>query len=95
MSDLPPNAVHPLSRVEWREWLAQHHASNKGVWLVGYKKSTNKPRFDYDEAVEEALVSAGSTVSQTSSTTSAACFGSHHAKHARAGRSQTKNVLNE
>jgi uncharacterized protein YdeI (YjbR/CyaY-like superfamily) len=25
------------------------------VWLISYKKATGKPRFDYDEPVEEAL----------------------------------------
>ena len=25
------------------------------MWLVSYKKATGKPRFDYDEAVEDAL----------------------------------------
>jgi uncharacterized protein YdeI (YjbR/CyaY-like superfamily) len=25
------------------------------VWLVSYEKATGKTRFDYDEAVEEAL----------------------------------------
>lgn len=51
----PPNSVHPLSRAEWREWLAANHARPQGVWLVTYKKATGKPRIDYDEAVEEAL----------------------------------------
>lgn len=51
----PPNSVHPLSRSLWREWLAAHHERADGVWLISYKKATGKPRFDYDEAVEEAL----------------------------------------
>jgi len=55
MKEAPPNSVHPLSRAEWRAWLAQHHTRTDGVWLVSYKKATSKPRFEYDEAVEEAL----------------------------------------
>lgn len=55
MADLPPNAVHPLTRADWRAWLAENHARPDGVWLVSYKKATGKPRFDYGEAVEEAL----------------------------------------
>lgn len=55
MTDPPPNSVHPLSREEWRSWLAQHHTRTEGVWLISYKKATGKPRFDYEEAVEEAL----------------------------------------
>ncbi len=52
---LPPDAVHPGSRADWRRWLARHHERGAGVWLVSYKKSTGKPRMEYDEAVEEAL----------------------------------------
>lgn len=52
---LPPDAVHPLTRQAWRDWLAAHHARDTGVWLVTYKKATGQPRIEYDEAVEEAL----------------------------------------
>ncbi len=54
-ANLPPNAVHPKTRAEWRAWLEQHHTQTTGVWLVSYKQATGKARFDYDEAVEEAL----------------------------------------
>ncbi len=46
---------HPLSRKEWREWLAENYNKSKGVWFVYFKKSANKPRVTYEEAVEEAL----------------------------------------
>ncbi len=46
---------HPLSRREWREWLAENHAQAAGIWFVYFKKQTGKPRVTYDEAVEEAL----------------------------------------
>ena len=52
---LPPNSVHPLTRRAWRAWLAKHHGRDEGVWLISYKKASGKPRFEYDEAVEEAL----------------------------------------
>jgi uncharacterized protein YdeI (YjbR/CyaY-like superfamily) len=55
MKETPPNAIHPLTRAEWRAWLAQNHTRTQGVWLISYKKATSKPRFDYAEAVEEAL----------------------------------------
>lgn len=56
MSTTPPsNAVHPMSRAEWRQWLAQNHTQTKGIWLISYKKATGKPRVEYGEAVEEAL----------------------------------------
>jgi uncharacterized protein YdeI (YjbR/CyaY-like superfamily) len=46
---------HPLSRQEWRDWLAENYDKFAGIWFVYYKKSANKPRVSYDEAVEEAL----------------------------------------
>ena len=52
---LPPNAVHPLSRDEWRAWLVENHGRTHGIWLVSFKKGTDRPRFEYDAAVEEAL----------------------------------------
>lgn len=52
---LPENAVHPLTRAEWRAWLEQNHTRKEGVWLVTYKKTTGKPTVEYDESVEEAL----------------------------------------
>lgn len=55
MSETPTNAIHPLTRAEWRAWLEQNHTRTAGIWLISYKKATGKPRFDYAEAVEEAL----------------------------------------
>ena len=55
MTKLPPNSIHPKTRAEWRTWLEEHHTRKEGVWLISYKKSTGKARFDYEEAVEEAL----------------------------------------
>ena len=46
---------HPLKREDWRKWLAENHDKANGVWLVYFKKTANKPRVSYDEAVEEAL----------------------------------------
>jgi len=43
------------SRQEWREWLAQHHADRKEIWLVYYKKGSGKAGISYEESVEEAL----------------------------------------
>ena len=45
----------PASRAAWRQWLAEHHASAPGVWLVYCKKATGQPSVSYAEAVEEAL----------------------------------------
>ena len=51
----PENSVHPLSREQWRAWLAAHHTRAEGIWFVGFKKATGKPRIPYDDQVEEAL----------------------------------------
>ncbi len=55
MPAVPENAIHPLSRAEWRAWLEAHHTHSAGVWLVSYKQATGKPCVTYDEAVDEAL----------------------------------------
>ncbi len=40
---------------EWRSWLEIHHATEKEVWLVYYKKASGKPCATYEESLEEAL----------------------------------------
>jgi uncharacterized protein YdeI (YjbR/CyaY-like superfamily) len=55
MTQPPANSVHPKTRAAWRAWLASNHTRPEGVWLITYKKAAGKPRFEYDEAVEEAL----------------------------------------
>ncbi|MEM6425940.1 MAG: YdeI/OmpD-associated family protein [Cyanobacteria bacterium P01_D01_bin.128] len=55
MTNAPKNSIHPLTRAEWRAWLAENHQRDRGIWLITYKKATGKPRIDYNDAVEEAL----------------------------------------
>ncbi|GAC1476770.1 MAG: YdeI/OmpD-associated family protein [Gemmatimonadaceae bacterium] len=43
------------SRRQWRAWLARHHASSPGVWLVFYKTHTGVKSIPYEETVREAL----------------------------------------
>jgi uncharacterized protein YdeI (YjbR/CyaY-like superfamily) len=43
------------SRRQWRTWLAKHHASSPGVWLVFYKAHTAVKSIRYEDAVREAL----------------------------------------
>ena len=47
--------VLPLTRADWRAWLGERHATSTGVWLVGYRPSTGKPRLEYEDVVEELL----------------------------------------
>ncbi len=42
------------SAQQWHEWLAQHHADRKEIWLIYYKKSSGKTGIIYEESVEEA-----------------------------------------
>ena len=51
----PENSVHPATRAAWREWLAQNHTRQEGVWFISYKKAAGRPRVEYEAAVEEAL----------------------------------------
>jgi uncharacterized protein YdeI (YjbR/CyaY-like superfamily) len=48
-------SIQVESRSEWRGWLHKHHALAKGIWLVRWKKDSNKPHLSYDDAVEEGL----------------------------------------
>ena len=44
------------SRAEWRAWLAQHHATDRGAWTVTYKQGSGAgPYVAYEDLVEEAL----------------------------------------
>jgi uncharacterized protein YdeI (YjbR/CyaY-like superfamily) len=43
------------SREEWRQWLAEHHASSPGIWLVRYKQHTGVESMVYEDLVCEAL----------------------------------------
>ena len=43
-------------QAEWRDWLAEHHASSDGVWIKFAKKGSGIPTVVYAEAVEEALI---------------------------------------
>ncbi len=43
------------SRRQWRAWLAKHHTSSPGVWLVFYKAHTGVKSMPYEDAVREAL----------------------------------------
>src|SRR5215468_6971753 len=43
------------NRQQWRAWLAKHHASSAGVWLVFYKRHTGVKSIPYEDAVREAL----------------------------------------
>ena len=41
--------------LEWRRWLAKHHADTKEIWIVYYKKASGKSGISYEDSVQEAL----------------------------------------
>jgi uncharacterized protein YdeI (YjbR/CyaY-like superfamily) len=47
--------IYFIKRKDWRKWLSKNYNKKKDIWLIYYKKSSNKPRIPYNEAVEEAL----------------------------------------
>jgi uncharacterized protein YdeI (YjbR/CyaY-like superfamily) len=53
MADLPLLDIR--TRRAWRAWLATHHGSSAGVWLVFHKEHTGVASIPYDDSVREAL----------------------------------------
>jgi uncharacterized protein YdeI (YjbR/CyaY-like superfamily) len=43
------------TREEWRRWLAEHHASSPGIWLLRHKQHTGITSMPYEDLVREAL----------------------------------------
>jgi uncharacterized protein YdeI (YjbR/CyaY-like superfamily) len=43
------------TRKQWRQWLANHHASSPGIWLVRHKQHTGVKSMPYEDVVREAL----------------------------------------
>ena len=48
-------ALHFKVRQEWRKWVEGNSSSVKEIWLLHYKKHSNKLSISHDDAVEEAL----------------------------------------
>lgn len=45
----------PATKQEWRDWLHEHHLTKQSIWLIQYKKSSDKPTLSWSDAVDEAL----------------------------------------
>jgi uncharacterized protein YdeI (YjbR/CyaY-like superfamily) len=43
------------TREQWRQWLAKHHASSPGIWLVRHKQHAGVKSMAYEDLVREAL----------------------------------------
>lgn len=55
VADLDAPHLIVESIAEWHTWLAAHHDSSAGVWLVFWRKDSGRKCLDYDESVREAL----------------------------------------
>jgi uncharacterized protein YdeI (YjbR/CyaY-like superfamily) len=51
----PLDTLEVRTRRQWRAWLAKHHTSSPGIWLVFYKRHTGRKSLAYEDAVREAL----------------------------------------
>ena len=47
--------IKAKSSADWRQWLAENHKSQRGVWLIIYHKASNIQSVSYDESVDQAL----------------------------------------
>ena len=47
--------LYITNRAEWRAWLAKNGKTSREIWLVYYKKGSEKSRIPYEDAVEEAI----------------------------------------
>lgn len=46
---------YPSSTSEWRQWLEKNHFSKQSVWIVFYKKNSDKKSITWSESVDVAL----------------------------------------
>lgn len=46
---------HAPDPAAWRQWLLDHHATEKNVWLIIYRKGGPTPSITHDQAVDVAL----------------------------------------
>jgi uncharacterized protein YdeI (YjbR/CyaY-like superfamily) len=47
--------LQPETRARWRAWLAEHHGSSRGVWLVMWRRQSGRTGVGYEDAIQEAL----------------------------------------
>ncbi|PHN02539.1 YdeI/OmpD-associated family protein [Flavilitoribacter nigricans] len=49
------NTYYPPTLADWRAWLAQNHRSEQSVWLILYKKKSERESILWSDAVDVAL----------------------------------------
>jgi uncharacterized protein YdeI (YjbR/CyaY-like superfamily) len=55
MEKLETEIFCPTNQQDWRQWLQKNHRIKQSVWLVYYKKNSNKSSINWSQAVDEAL----------------------------------------
>lgn len=55
MSKKEAQEFYPKSKKAWRDWLNINHVDQEAVWVIFFKKKTNKPSMTWSDAVDEAL----------------------------------------
>ena len=46
---------YPKTKQHWRKWLAKNNIQKDAIWLIMYKKKSDKPSITWSDAVDEAL----------------------------------------
>lgn len=49
------NSKHFKNLAGWRNWLQENHNNKFELWLIYYKKHTEKETISYEDSVQEAL----------------------------------------
>lgn len=55
MKETEVESIYPRNRVQWRKWLQKNHDKKNAVWIICYKKESNRPTVSWSDAVDEAL----------------------------------------
>jgi len=55
MEEKEIETFYPATKEDWRQWLIKNHLTKQSIWLMYYKKQTNKPSIVWSDAVDEAL----------------------------------------
>jgi len=55
MSNQELETFCPATKQEWRDWLHENHLTKQSIWLIQYKKSSDKPSVSWSDVVDEAL----------------------------------------
>ncbi len=55
MQEKSIESFYPKNSKEWRKWLEKNHKKLDSIWVVMYKKASEKPTISWSQAVDEAL----------------------------------------